>query len=47
MEVAIMSDGRPAGAYGLGGLFDNDVILWFIILFLLLFWGRSGFGKGC
>ncbi len=22
----------------LGGLFDNDTLLWFIILFLLLFW---------
>ncbi len=21
-----------------GGIFDNDVLLWFIILFLLLFW---------
>ncbi len=22
----------------LGGIFDNDTVLWFIILFLLLFW---------
>lgn len=29
---------------GLKGLFGNDVILWFIILFLLLFWnGRFDF----
>ncbi|MDP4180081.1 MAG: hypothetical protein Q8942_03195 [Bacillota bacterium] len=27
---------------GLGGFFNNDLILWFIILFLLLF-----FGNGC
>lgn len=26
----------------LGGLFDNDEILWFIILFLLLFWSCRG-----
>lgn len=26
----------------LGGIFDNDVVLWFIILFLLLFWGCRG-----
>lgn len=30
----------------LGGLFDNDMILWFIILFLLLFWGFGGIGCG-
>lgn len=30
----------------LGGLFDNDTILWFIILFLLLFWGLGGYGIG-
>lgn len=28
----------------LGGLFCNDTILWFIILFLLLFWNCGGFG---
>jgi hypothetical protein len=28
-------------------LFDNDEILWFIILFLLLFWGFGGYGYGC
>jgi hypothetical protein len=27
----------------LGKLFDNDAILWFIILFLLLFWGLGSF----
>lgn len=27
-----------------GGVFDNDVILWFIILFLLLFF-CNGFGN--
>ncbi|WP_276326124.1 hypothetical protein [Pseudobacteroides cellulosolvens] len=27
---------------GLGGLFDNSEILFFIILFLLLFWGCTG-----
>lgn len=26
----------------LGGIFDNDTLLWFIILFLLLFWGPYG-----
>ncbi|MCX7747258.1 MAG: hypothetical protein N2645_10260 [Clostridia bacterium] len=26
----------------LGGIFDNDTILWFIVLFLLLFWGCRG-----
>jgi len=27
----------------LGDIFDNDTILWFIILFLLLFWcGKCG-----
>jgi len=25
--------------------FDNDAVLWFIILFLLLFW-RDGYGVG-
>ncbi|MBZ4644622.1 MAG: hypothetical protein PWR27_904 [Petroclostridium sp.] len=30
----------------LGNLFDNDEILWFIILFLLLFWGFGGYGYG-
>jgi len=32
----------------LGGIFDNDTLLWFIILFLLLFWcnGRNFYGKG-
>ena len=28
----------------IGGIFDNDAILWFIILFLLLFWGCGGHG---
>lgn len=28
----------------LGGLFDNDELLWFIILFLLLFWRGYGYG---
>lgn len=28
----------------LGGLFNNDELLWFIILFLLLFYGNGGFG---
>ncbi|HEX9060400.1 MAG TPA: hypothetical protein VF941_09495 [Clostridia bacterium] len=28
----------------LNGLFGEDTILWFIILFLLLFWGFGGFG---
>lgn len=27
---------------GFGGLFDNSEILFFIILFLLLFWGCQG-----
>jgi len=27
-----------------GGVFDDDTILWFIILFLLLFWCWSGYG---
>lgn len=31
---------------GLGGVFDNDTVLWFIILFLLLFWGCGGLGFG-
>lgn len=32
----------------LGGIFDNDEVLWFIILFLLLFWGNHGIGGfGC
>jgi hypothetical protein len=30
----------------LGKMFDGDMILWFIILFLLLFWNMSGFGAG-
>lgn len=30
----------------LGGIFDDDTILWFIILFLLLFWGVGGHGAG-
>jgi hypothetical protein len=29
-----------------GGIFGNDVILWFIIVFLILFWGFGGFGAG-
>ncbi len=28
----------------LGGFCDNDELLWFIILFLLLFWCNRGFG---
>ncbi|MDP4180077.1 MAG: hypothetical protein Q8942_03175 [Bacillota bacterium] len=40
-----MADDRNVGACGLGGLFGNDVILWFIILFLLLFW-CGGFAGG-
>lgn len=39
-----MADSRQVG--GCGGLFDDDVILWFIILFLLLFWGCRGVGCG-
>jgi len=31
------------GGY-LGGLFDNDTVLWFIILFLLLFYCNRGCG---
>jgi hypothetical protein len=31
---------------GIGGLFNNDEILWFILLFLLLFFCNSGFGYG-
>lgn len=31
---------------GLGGIFANDTLLWFIILFLLLFWSCGGFGFG-
>lgn len=36
----------------LGGIFENDEILWFIILFLLLFWcnrfwGVGGVNTGC
>jgi len=27
----------------LGRIFENDTILWFIILFLLLFWCCGGF----
>lgn len=30
----------------LGGLFGDDTILWFIILFLLLFCGLGGYGLG-
>jgi len=32
----------------LGGIFDNDTLLWFIILFLLLFWcnGWNCYDKG-
>lgn len=29
---------------GLRGCFENDTLLWFIILFLLLFWGCRGIG---
>jgi hypothetical protein len=29
-----------------GNIFDRDEILWFIILFLLLFWGYGGYGYG-
>lgn len=37
---------------GIGGFFDNDEILWFIILFLLLFFcngwsGGFGYKKPC
>jgi uncharacterized RDD family membrane protein YckC len=28
----------------LGGMFCNDTLLWFIILFLLLFWCCGGLG---
>jgi hypothetical protein len=31
------------GFDGFGGFFRNDMILWFIILFLLLFWDRRRF----
>jgi len=27
---------------GVFGIFNNDTVLWFIILFLLLFWGCRG-----
>ncbi len=30
-----------------GGAFDDDTILWFIILFLLLFWCWYGPGYDC
>lgn len=33
-----------------GDFFDNDELLWFIILFLLLFYcsrGYGGYGYGC
>lgn len=30
----------------LGKIFDGDMILWFIILFLLLFWNWGGYGVG-
>lgn len=31
----------------LGGLFENDEILWFILVFLILFYGgRFGYGYG-
>lgn len=29
---------------GIGGIFNNDEILWFILLFLLLFFSKPGFG---
>lgn len=29
-----------------GGLFDNDEILWFILIFLLIFYCRPFFGCG-
>lgn len=29
-----------------GEIFSNSTILWFIILFLLLFWGWGGFRAG-
>ncbi|MEG6611489.1 hypothetical protein V6C42_01260 [Pseudoclostridium thermosuccinogenes] len=29
-----------------GGIFENDTLLWFIILFLLLFWSNGGFYGG-
>lgn len=28
-----------------GGIFNNDTILWFIILFLLLFFCSAGYGS--
>jgi len=31
----------------IGGAFENDTVLWFIILFLLLFWCCNGFGYDC
>jgi len=41
-EVHIMSE---KGFFG--GAFDDDTILWFIILFLLLFWCWYGPGYDC
>lgn len=42
MEEFNMSD---KGLFGsLGKVFSNDILLWFIILFLLLFWCWGGFG---
>jgi len=34
--------GLLGGLGGLGRIFENEEILWFIILFLLLFWGCRG-----
>jgi len=34
--------GFLGGLGGLGGILGNEQILWFIILFLLLFWGCRG-----
>ncbi|WHH60165.1 hypothetical protein [Petroclostridium sp. X23] len=31
----------------LGGILDNDTVLWFIVLFLLLFWCNNFYGYGC
>ena len=36
--------GRGGFFGGFGNIFNNDEVLWFIILFLLLFWGWRDFG---
>lgn len=41
-----MGKGKPI----LGNILENDTVLWFIILFLLLFWCCGGFsvvGRYC